>query len=129
MNDLATFPLLHQPRRARAAGEPLTAGDIRIELDRYRVWRAGRPVELTTREFRLLTLLMTNPGRVFTRDEILAAVWGTGTSVSHRNVDACVKRLRKALVRAGQEDPIRTVRLVGYAFDELFAEPAASGIN
>lgn len=120
---------LRVPGRAREPGDLLNAGDIVVELDRYRVWRASREVALTTREFRVLVLLMQNPGRVYTRDEILDTVWGKEADVSDRNVDACVKRLRKALVASGEKDPIRTVRLVGYAFDELFAAPGEAGAN
>lgn len=103
-----------------AMHKPLRIADIAIDTGRYRVWRGDREVNLTTREFHVLALLMTQPGRVFTRDEILDHVWGEEADISGRNVDACVKRLRRALTRHGQGDPIRTVRMVGYAFDELY---------
>lgn len=100
--------------------KPLRIADISLDTARYRVWRAGREVNLTTREFHVLALLMSQPGRVFTRDEILDHVWGAEAEISGRNVDACVKRLRRALLHHGRGDPIRTVRMVGYAFDELY---------
>lgn len=99
---------------------PLRIGDIIADRDRYRVWRSGREIRLGTREFHLLALLMGSPGRVYTRDQILDAVWGEDAQVTDRNVDAYVKRLRRALGGRDAADPIRTVRNVGYAFDEFY---------
>lgn len=98
----------------------LAAGDIVLDLNRYRVHRAGRPVALGTREFRILALLMRHPGHVYTRDQILDRVWGEDADVTDRNVDAYIKRLRRMLNGGGRADPIRTVRGVGYAFDEYY---------
>ena len=98
----------------------LCVGDIVVDTLRYRVWRAGRSATLGTREFHLLRLLMSDPGRVFTREEILHQVWGDDAQVTDRNVDAYVKRLRRMLGVQAQSNPIRTVRAVGYAFDENY---------
>jgi two-component system phosphate regulon response regulator PhoB len=95
-----------------------------IELDRpaRRVRRNGHPVHIGPTEFKLLELLMRNPGRVFSRAELCAAMWGSEDRVDGRTVDVHVGRLRRAL---GSRAPIRTVRGFGYSLDEYFAEGAA----
>ena len=98
----------------------LCVGDMVVDTLRYRVWRAGRSLEIGTREFHLLRLLMSDPGRVFSREEILHRVWGDDAQVTNRNVDAYVKRLRRMLGAQERSNPIRTVRAVGYAFDENY---------
>lgn len=101
----------------------IKCGDIEVDARRYRALRGGRPLELGTRELHILALLMSRPGVVHSRDQILDAVWGADAAVTDRNVDAYIKRLRKML-KAGADiradDPIRTVRGVGYAFDEFY---------
>ena len=71
-------------------------------------------------EYRLLDHFMQHPGRVFSREQLLDAVWGSGVYVDARTVDVHIGRLRKALNEAGKHDPIRTVRSAGYALDESF---------
>jgi two-component system phosphate regulon response regulator PhoB len=99
------------------AEEVLTYGDITMDLAAHRVSRQGRHVHLGPTEFRLLRYLMEHPGRVFSREQLLDAVWGQDIYVEPRTVDVHVRRLRKAL--NGSEDPdlIRTVRSAGYALD------------
>jgi two-component system phosphate regulon response regulator PhoB len=63
---------------------------------------------------------MAKPGRVFSRAQLLDSVWGLSAEIDERTVDVHVGRLRKALSRPGEPDPIRTVRGAGYAFDETF---------
>jgi two-component system phosphate regulon response regulator PhoB len=63
---------------------------------------------------------MQNPGRVYSRSQLLDGVWGRDAFIDERTVDVHVGRLRKAVTRRGQKDPIRTVRGTGYAFDETF---------
>lgn len=99
----------------------LRAGDIELDRDRCRVLRAKREVALSPTEFKLLEFFIERPGRVFSREQLLDAVWGREIYIDERTVDANVRRLRKALVRRGEQDPIRTVRGLGYAFDELYA--------
>ena len=72
-------------------------------------------------EFRLLDVLMQRPGRVFSREQLLDRVWGHEVYVEIRTVDVHIGRLRKALNRGGDRDPIRTVRSSGYALDETYA--------
>ena len=98
----------------------LRAGDIELDRERCRVQRATREVALSPTEFRLLAFFIERPGRVFSREQLLDAVWGREIYIDERTVDANVRRLRKALVRHGEPDPIRTVRGLGYSFDEHY---------
>ena len=100
----------------------LTAGDIEIDREKKRVHRAGRELHLGPTEFRLLEFLMVSPGRVFTREQLLDSVWGREAYIDERTVDVHVGRLRKALSRGRETDPIRTVRGAGYSFNEQFAK-------
>jgi two-component system phosphate regulon response regulator PhoB len=114
-------------RRANpeAVAERLEAGDIALDRATRRVVRGGRDLNLSPTEFRLLEHLMRHPGRVFTRDQLLNAVWGHDIYVDDRTVDVHIGRLRKSLNRGGARDPIRTVRGTGYAFDERFGMASA----
>jgi two-component system phosphate regulon response regulator PhoB len=111
-------------RRARPGQimQVLTAGDITLDREKKRVHRAGRELHLGPTEFRLLEFLMVSPGRVFTREQLLDQVWGRETYIDERTVDVHVGRLRKALSRGREADPIRTVRGSGYSFNEQFAQ-------
>jgi two-component system, OmpR family, phosphate regulon response regulator PhoB len=96
----------------------LSAGDIELNRDSHRVTRNGRQVHLGPTEFKLLEFLMQSPGRVFSRAQLLDGVWGQNVYVDERTVDVHVGRLRKALLRGKECDPIRTVRGAGYAMEE-----------
>src|SRR5215212_3810104 len=96
----------------------LTFGDIELDREKRRIFRAGREVDLGPTEFRLLEFLLERPGRVFSREQLLDGVWGNNIYIDERTVDVHVGRLRKALVGRGEADPIRTVRGSGYALDE-----------
>lgn len=102
----------------------LRFGDIELDRETRRVHRAGREIHLGPTEFRLLEFLMTSPGRVFTREQLLDGVWGHDVYIDERTVDVHVGRLRKVLNRGREPDPIRTVRGAGYSFNELFARSA-----
>ena len=106
-------------RRVRPAlvGELLTYGDIEMDVDSHRVRRGGRSVQLGPTEFRLLRHLMESPGRVFSRERLLDAVWPRDREIDARTVDVHVRRLRKALNEGGQADVVRTVRSAGYSLD------------
>ncbi|MEM8871916.1 MAG: phosphate regulon transcriptional regulator PhoB [Pseudomonadota bacterium] len=106
--------------RPTIAGDVATFADITLDRETRRVRRAGRDVRLGPTEFRLLDVLMQRPGRVFSREQLLDRVWGTDVYVEIRTVDVHVGRLRKALNRRGESDPIRTVRASGYALDETY---------
>ncbi|TMJ39762.1 MAG: phosphate regulon transcriptional regulatory protein PhoB [Alphaproteobacteria bacterium] len=103
-----------------AIAERLKAGDIALDRRTRRVTRATRDIVLSPTEFRLLEYLMQSPGRVYSRSQLLDAVWGRDIYVDERTVDVHVGRLRKCLKRGREIDPIRTVRGMGYSFDERF---------
>ncbi len=92
-------------------------GDITIDRVAHRVKREGKEIHLGPTEFRLLDYLMQHPGRVFSREQLLDAVWGSDVYVEARTVDVHIGRLRKALNQDEGSDPIRTVRSAGYALD------------
>ena len=91
--------------------------DIVMDQDAHRVTRAGRALHLGPTEYRLLEFFLQNPGRVFSRGQVLDAVWGRDIHVEPRTVDVHIRRLRKAVNAEGEPDVIRTVRSAGYALD------------
>jgi len=107
-------------RRTEAAGagaEMLRVADVEVDLPRMRVAVAGRPVELTPTEFQLLATLVREPGRVFTRGQLLDAVHGVAFESYERAVDAHVKNLRKKIEPVpGRPRYLLTVHGVGYRF-------------
>ena len=103
--------------RPGLADDRLNHGDIVIDRVAHRVRRAGNEIHLGPTEFRLLDHLMQHPGRVFSREQLLDAVWGSDVYVEARTVDVHVGRLRKALNVEGTVNPIRTVRSAGYSLD------------
>ena len=103
-----------------SVAEQLAAGDIELDRRTRRVLRGNRDVDLSPTEYRLLEHLMQNPGRVYSREQLLNEVWGYDRFPTTRTVDVHVGRLRKLLNRGRRADPIRTVRGIGYSFDERF---------
>ena len=106
----------------RRAGTPPAKGELRfhditMDLAAHRVQRSGRAVHLGPTEYRLLEYFMQHPRRVFTREELLDAVWGKDIHVEPRTVDVHIRRLRKSLNGEGELDVVRTVRAAGYALD------------
>jgi two-component system phosphate regulon response regulator PhoB len=97
--------------------EVLHFADVSMDLAAHRVSRAGKPVHLGPTEFRLLRHLLRYPGRVFSREQLLDAVWGHDVYVEARTVDVHIRRLRKALNAECAGDIVRTVRSAGYAID------------
>lgn len=100
--------------------QTLEVDGIQLDREAYRVARNGRQVRLGPTEFKLLEFLMESPGRVFTRTQLLDGVWGRDVYVDERTVDVHIGRLRKAINRGKEKDPIRTVRGAGYALGERF---------
>ncbi|HEX2313111.1 MAG TPA: winged helix-turn-helix domain-containing protein, partial [Thermomonospora sp.] len=92
----------------------LRVGTVTLDPHARAVSAGDRPVALTATEFDLLEFLMGRPGRVFTREQLLAAAWEPGASAGNRTVDVHIAQLRAKL---GEASPIRTVRGVGYAVD------------
>jgi len=101
----------------------IEAGKLEIDPSSYRVMRGGKPLTLSTLEFRLLYYLASRPNKVFTRDQLLDAVWGTERFVTPRSVDVYIRRLREK-IEADPENPVhlKTVRGAGYLF-ERSSEP------
>ena len=91
--------------------------DIEMDLSSHRVNRNGRKVHLGPTEFRLLEFFMQHPRRVFSREELLDAVWGHDIHVEPRTVDVHIRLLRKSMNVDGELDVVRTVRAAGYALD------------
>ena len=106
-------------RRVRPAlvGEQLSYADIEMDVTGHKVRRAGAPVPLGPTEFRLLRHFLEHPGRVFSRERLLDAVWGQDSEIELRTVDVHIRRLRKAINAEQKADIIRTVRSAGYALD------------
>jgi two-component system phosphate regulon response regulator PhoB len=119
---LARVHALLRRSRPEQVMKVLKAGDIELDREKKRVHRSGRELHLGPTEFRLLEFLMVSPGRVFSREQLLDSVWGRDSYIDERTVDVHVGRLRKALSRGREIDPIRTVRGAGYSFNERFAE-------
>jgi two-component system phosphate regulon response regulator PhoB len=103
--------------RPALADDKVLCGDIVMDRVAHRVKRGAREVHLGPTEFRILDHLMQHPGRVFSREQLLDAVWGSDVYVEARTVDVHIGRLRKALNESEENDPIRTVRSAGYALD------------
>ena len=100
----------------------LSFGALEVDREKRRVSRGGRAVELGPTEYRILEFLMERPGRVFSREQLLDAVWGRNKFIDERTVDVHIGRLRKALIEGTESDPIRTVRGAGYSLDDQFAQ-------
>ena len=100
------------------AGKSIAVGSLVIDAEGYRVTRNGKPLVLSTLEFRLLHFLASHPNKVYTRDQLLDAVWGTERFVTPRSVDACMRRLREK-VEEDAENPVylKTLRGAGYLFE------------
>ena len=115
---VARIRALLRRSRPELVDERLEYADLILDRGRHRVTRGGKDIHLGPTEYRLLDFLMQRPGRVFTRERLLDAVWGANTYVEVRTVDVHVGRLRKALRKDGEPDLIRTVRSAGYALDQ-----------
>jgi two-component system, OmpR family, phosphate regulon response regulator PhoB len=105
--------------RPALAGESISVGDLVLDPVAHKVERRGRQLQLGPTEYRLLRFLMESPGRVFSRNQLLDGVWGTGSDIELRTVDVHIRRLRKAIEVEGAKDPVRTVRSAGYAIEAV----------
>jgi len=108
--------LLRRAGGVQAKGK-LEFHDLAMDLASHRVQRNGRPIHLGPTEFRLLEFFMQHPRRVFSREELLDAVWGPDIHVEPRTVDVHIRRLRKSINGENEMDVVRTVRAAGYALD------------
>ncbi len=113
-----------QLREPRSEGGLLRAGDLELDRLRRQVRLRGQPVSLTATEFRLLEYLMSRPGVVFSRSQLLDAVWGHERAVTERTVDVFILRLRQKI----ESDPVNPTRILsvrgfGYSFAEESSTP------
>lgn len=111
--------VLRRTEQAALAGQVIRASDVTVDLDRMRVTAGDRPIELTRTETTILATLARQPGRVFTRSQLLDAIHGVAIESYERAIDAHVKNIRRKL----ESDPRRpryvlTVHAVGYKFAE-----------
>jgi two-component system alkaline phosphatase synthesis response regulator PhoP len=93
--------------------EKMKVGDIEVDREKYAVYNKGEQIVLPRKEFELLSLLISKPGRVFTREEIMSKVWGNDTIVGDRTIDVHIRKLREKL----GESYFKTVKGVGYKFE------------
>jgi len=94
--------------------------DIELDREMHRAHRNGREMRLGPTEYKLLEFLMSAPGRVFSREQLLDGVWGNDNYVDERTVDVHIGRLRRSITRGKEKDPIRTVRGAGYSLNDKF---------
>ena len=114
---MARVEALLRRSRPSLAGDTLALGDLELDSASHRVRRGGDALHLGPTEFRLLRYFMERPNRVVSRQQILDGVWGMDSDIDERTVDVHIRRLRKAINRPGEDDPIRTVRAAGYSMD------------
>lgn len=105
--------------RPALAGEVIEVGDLSLDATAHKVTRRGQTIALGPTEFRLLRHFMEHPGRVFSRGQLLDAVWGSESEIELRTVDVHIRRLRKGIEIEGAPDPVRTVRSAGYALEAV----------
>lgn len=106
--------VLRRTNLVQTGAGPVVVGEISLDSDTRRVLLAGEEISLTATEFDLMEYLMSQPGRVFSRDQLLSHVWGYSSIVGTRTVDVHIAQLRS---KFGKHDPIRTVRGVGYSVE------------
>ncbi|GBD57836.1 response regulator [Gluconobacter wancherniae] len=106
-------------RRHQSSYDVLSFADLTMDPETHRVERAGRNLTLGPTEFRLLDLLIRNPRKVFSREDLLKRIWGQNIHVEIRTIDVHIRRLRKAINGPGELDLVRTVRAAGYALDDV----------
>ena len=104
--------------RPALAGERLRFADLEMDITSHKVKRAGRTIPLGPTEYRLLRHFLEHPGRVFSRERLLDAVWGRDRDIEIRTVDVHIRRVRQALNLDGEPELIRTVRSAGYSLDD-----------
>jgi two-component system phosphate regulon response regulator PhoB len=121
MELLARLRAVMRRIRPALAENVVRLGDIEMDRTAHRVRRSGEDVHIRPTEFKLLDHLIQHPGRVFSREQLLDAIWGSDVYLDARTVDVHVGRLRRALNGGRGRGPIRTVRSTGYAFDDEFA--------
>jgi two-component system phosphate regulon response regulator PhoB len=114
---MARIEALLRRSRPLLTGEMLRIGDLELDPVSHRARRGGETLHLGPTEFRLLRYFMERPNRVLSRHQLLDGVWGMDSEIDDRTVDVHIRRLRMAINRPGEPDPIRTVRGAGYSME------------
>ena len=102
-------------RKAKPSIQKISDSSLFLDRERYLLIKEDTEVQLPKKEFELLELLLSKPGKVFTRDEILGKVWGNETIVGERTIDVHIRKLREKI----GDDYIRTIKGVGYTYNEV----------
>ena len=105
-------------RSSSSVDQILEFEDIKIVTNQHKVYRGEARVHLGPLEYKLLKHFLENPGRVFSREQLLDSVWGRDIYVEQRTVDTHIRRLRKAVNLNGKKNLIRTIRATGYSIDK-----------
>ena len=105
-------------RSSSSQDQVLEFEDIKILTNQHKVYRGEARVHLGPTEYKLLKHFIENPGRVYSREQLLDSVWGHGIYIESRTVDTHIRRLRKALNLKGKKNLIRTIRATGYSIDK-----------
>ena len=103
---------------AEANGRKVSLGELIIDIPAFQARWQGKAISLMPNEFRLLRYFVEHPGRVFTRTQLISALGKQEPAIDERTVDVWIGRLRRALKAAGAGNPLRTVRSLGYVFDQ-----------
>lgn len=106
--------LLRRTGSADQNHEQVSYGDISIDEEKYLVYVKGKPISLAKKEFELIQLLVSRPGKVFTRQEIFNKIWGMDVIVGDRTIDVHIRKIREKV----GEDYIKTIKGIGYKFDQ-----------
>lgn len=109
----------HVADHGEANGRKVALGDLTIDIPAFQARWQGKAIALMPNEFRLLRYFVEHPGRVFTRGQLISALGKQEPSIDERTVDVWIGRLRRALKAVGAGNPLRTVRSLGYVFDDL----------
>ncbi len=118
-----------QFRTQTAPARTLKAGNVELDRSSCQVKLSGEPLALTATEFRLLEFLMTRPGVVFSREQLLNAVWGQDRAITDRTVDVYILRLRQKIEQdSAAPRLIHSVRGFGYSFEPRGVEPRRAEI-
>lgn len=105
--------------QVEANGRKVALGELVIDIPAFQARWRGKAISLMPNEFRLLRYFVEHPGRVFTRTQLINALGKQEPAIDERTVDVWIGRLRRALKAAGAGNPLRTVRSLGYVFDQL----------
>lgn len=109
----------HVTEPGDASGRRVTLGNLVIDIAAFQARWHGKAIALMPNEFRLLRYFVEHPGRVFTRAQLISALGKQEPAIDERTVDVWIGRLRRALKAVGAGNPLRTVRSLGYVFDDL----------